>query len=53
MLGRIQVEISNASMCTATNKVVQIANKNKRGLGSGSPFPVLFSCISTTATLRI
>jgi hypothetical protein len=52
MLGRMQVEISNASMCTATSIVVHIANKNKRGFGSCSP-SLLFNCISTTATFRI
>jgi hypothetical protein len=54
MLGRMQVEMSNASMCTATSIVVQIANKNKRGFGSCSPPGLLlFNCISTTATFRI
>lgn len=54
MLGRMQVEMSNASMCTATSIVVQIANKNKRGFGSCSPPGLLlFNCISTTATYRI
>ena len=54
ILGSIQVEMSNASMCTATSMVVQIANEYKRGFGSCSPPGLLlFNCISTTATLRI
>ena len=46
ILGSIQVEMSNASMCTATSMVVQIANEYKRGFGSCSPPGLLlFNCI--------
>lgn len=54
MLGKMHVEMSRASICTATSMVVQIANKNKSGLGSCSLSELLlFNCISTTATLKI
>lgn len=54
ILGKMHVEMSRASICTATSIVVHIANKNNSGLGSCSLSGLLlFNCISTTATLKI